>query len=215
MSGLPLLPLEFPALFLAGLAFGLGICSTSCLPLVGTCILGNSRSRGDGLAALLSFSGGRLLTAALLGALFGGMGQAAMAWLKTPSMTLASGVLTVAAGIFLVLRPRCGGCRSRGRNRTPPLMLGLASPLVPCLPYAAMMAAAAATGSPVRGAGVAFVFTLGTTLSPLILACVAMGWMGAGIAARIPEQIRGFSRAAGVAVMLLGMKTLWLGFMMV
>jgi sulfite exporter TauE/SafE len=211
MSALPELPLTLPALFLAGLAFGLGICSTSCLPLVGTCILGNSRKAGDGFWALASFACGRLLTAGLLGGLCGGLGQAAMAWLKTPSMTLASGFFTLMAGLFLLFRPRCGECASRKRAGTPPLFLGLASPLVPCLPYAAMMAAAAASGSFLKGGAVALVFTLGTTLSPLILACLAMGWLGAGMAQKLPSQIQGFSRASGLVVAVFGIKTLWLG----
>ncbi|TYT76037.1 sulfite exporter TauE/SafE family protein [Desulfobotulus mexicanus] len=214
MSGLPALPLEFPALFLAGLAFGLGICSTSCLPLMGTCILGNSRKPSDGILALLSFISGRLFTAGLLGAIFGGLGQAAMARLETPSMTLASGLFTLLAGLFLLFRPRCSGCASRKRAAAPPLLLGLASPLVPCLPYAAMMAAAAASGSAMKGAGLAMVFTLGTSLSPLILACMAMGWVGAGMAGKLPRQIEGFSRAAGLVVAIFGIKTLILGLAM-
>ncbi|TWI74182.1 sulfite exporter TauE/SafE [Desulfobotulus alkaliphilus] len=211
MSALPALPMEFPALFLAGLAFGLGICSTSCLPLMGTCILGNSRKASDGILALLSFVCGRLFTAGLIGAIFGRLGQAAMARLETPSMALASGLFTLLAGLFLLFRPRCSGCASRKRAAAPPLLLGLASPLVPCLPYAAMMAAAAASGSAMKGAGLAVVFTLGTSLSPLILACMAMGWVGAGMAGKLPRQIEGFSRAAGLVVAIFGIKTLLLG----
>ena len=58
-----LLPLEYPALFLAGMALGLGVCSATCLPLMGACLLGNSRRPADGLYAAAAFTLGRLLTA--------------------------------------------------------------------------------------------------------------------------------------------------------
>ncbi len=199
------LPLEYLALFLAGLALGLGVCSTTCLPLMGACLLGNSRRPADGLYAAAAFTLGRLFTATVLGGLCGAAGGT-----LSPSALIAiSGLVTLGAGVYLLARPRPGACRSCPKAGTPPLLLGLASPLIPCLPYGAMMATAAAAGSLWKGASVSAVFTLGTSLSPLLIFAAAMGWLGAGFAARIPGQITILSRLAGAAVMFWGVQTLW------
>lgn len=210
MSNLPALPTDFTALFIVGLSFGFGVCSVSCLPLVGAYIIGNSRKSADGCWALLSFACGRLFTASILGGICAGLGQAVVKSLETPVMTLISGIFTLSAGLFILVRPRCVHCRANNRAHTPPFILGLASPLVPCLPYAAMMASAAASGCVWKGAGMAVVFILGTTLSPLIPACMGMGWIGAGMTRRLPDRIAGFGRAAGVIVIINGINTVWL-----
>lgn len=210
MSDLPQLPMAFPALFLAGLAFGLTVCSVTCLPLVGACIMGNSRSGTDGLRAFVGFACGRLVTASLLGALCAALGRTVLAPLGLPVLTLVAGGVTLGAGLLLLFRPRCAACAKRSKAHTPPLLLGLASPLVPCVPYMAMMAAAATAGSTAKGASMALVFTLGTTLSPFIVTCLVMGWVGAGMARKLPGQITGFTRAAGVVVGLFGIRIMWL-----
>lgn len=212
MNALPMLPMEFTALFLTGLGFGVGICSISCLPVISACILGNSRKGSDGFYALISFSAGKLVTAALLGALCAIVGRTLMADIKPEVFAQASGLLTIFAGLVLFFRPACTSCGEKKARQTSPFLLGMASPLTPCLPYAAMMATAAVAGSPAKGATLAFVFTLGTSLSPMIFVALAMGWVGAGMARKMPMQIAGFSRVAGVVIMLFGVRVFFLGF---
>ncbi|MFO7568193.1 MAG: sulfite exporter TauE/SafE family protein, partial [Smithellaceae bacterium] len=132
-----LLPLEYPALFLAGLVLGLGICSTTCLPIMGACLLGSSRKATDGLFAAAAFTAGRLLTATLLGGICGVAGGAIKDALGVPALMGLAGVLTIGAGMYLIVRPRQPACQSCPKAGAPPLLLGLASPLIPCLPYAA------------------------------------------------------------------------------
>jgi sulfite exporter TauE/SafE len=209
------LPLEYPALFLAGLALGLGVCSTTCLPLMGACLLGNSRRPADGLYAAAAFTLGRLFTATVLGGICGVFGGVLKSALDGSSLIALSGLVTLAAGVYLMARPRKAACTSCQKAGAPPLLLGLASPLIPCLPYVAMMAAAASSGSLWKGASVAAVFTLGTSLSPLVILAAAMGWLGAGFAARIPNQIAILSRLGGVAVAFWGVSTLYNGLTIV
>lgn len=207
-----LLPLEFPALFLTGLAFGTGICSISCLPVISACILGNSRKGADGLYAMASFSAGKLMVAAILGAVCAALGRVLLESIGTDVFSGASGLFTLVAGLVLILRPACATCGNGCAGQASPFLLGMASPFTPCLPYAAMMAAAAASGSAAKGAAIALVFTLGTSLSPLILIALAMGWVGAGMARKIPLHIRGLSRFAGVLIVFSGIRTLLAGF---
>lgn len=211
MTGGFSLPLEFPALFLTGVAFGTGFCSISCLPAISACILGNSRKKADGLSAMASFSAGKLLVATLLGGVCAGLGRALLESLGTDFFSGASGLFTLFAGLVLIFRPARTSCDKRCAGHAPPFLLGMASPFTPCLPYAAMMAAAAASGSVAKGAAIAVVFTLGTSFSPLIFISLAMGWVGAGMARKIPLHIQGFSRFAGILVVLSGMRILCSG----
>lgn len=211
MNAVFALPAEYPTLFLAGLAAGFGICSLTCLPLLGACLLGNSREKGDGLRAALTYSTGRLLSAATAGAFCGYLGHLASEIVKSPLLFILSGIFTLAAGIYLLIHPRPACCDCRRHATTPPLLLGLSGSLIPCLPNAAMLAAASVSGSAIKGMGAALTFTLGVVLSPLLAISGLLGLLGFGIAAKIPRHIAIFSRAAGVAVILLGSKTLLTG----
>lgn len=168
---------------------------------------------------------GRVLGYALIGALFGGLGALALGLGPFRTMQLA---LYILAGIVMVmLGLSLGGWWQRlavveragqvlWRRLQPVLhhllpigsiyqavLAGLVWALLPCGLVYSVLISAAATGSPIAGAGVMLAFGVGT-LPNLIGAGLL-----AGAAARIAER-NWIRQAAGVVVIGFGLQSLWL-----
>ncbi len=172
------------AIFVASLA-GSAHCAAMCGPFLAFASAGPSRDgRGRG-AAMTAYHGGRLLSYVALGAAAGALGAGvdrlgALAGVGRAAAIVA-GLLMVAWGVDTILAVR-------GRRPTalhpPPVMqralggvvrrvaglpglargglTGLATTLLPCGWLYVFVAAAASTGSPVRGAQAMLLFWTGT-----------------------------------------------------
>jgi sulfite exporter TauE/SafE len=198
--------------FVAGLVGGahcLGMCG-------GFVVVAAAGSRRSWLFHLGRLTGYAVLgaVAALAGALLDlGGGAAGLHRLRF----FVSGGLLLAFGLaFLGVLPRrwlepgagfVGGVLRRARRASGaafPLVLGLPIGLLPCGLLYPMYAAAAGTGAPLEGAALLASFGLGTV--PL-LGTFSFALDRVGLAAR-----QRLVRAAGIAMLLLGLLMLWRGW---
>lgn len=202
-------PAGFAGVWLLGLSVGLTACVASCLPFMGTWIMGRG---GDGRGALrdtASFLLGKLAAYALLGALAGALG----AWL---TQALESGVgmvfiggASVWAGIWLLLPAKRQGCGTR-KLPLPPFALGFALSLTPCAPLASLLAVGALSGSAWTGAGYGLAFGLGAAVTPLLLIAPLLGRFGMALREGRPWMGTWLKRGGGAVLIALGLRRLWL-----
>lgn len=150
------------------------------------CTCGDARGlNGAGVRAALAYNGGRVVSYALVGALFGALGSviAYAAGFKAALFSLA-GVLVVAMGLrmmgFAVPMPKLPVPRNLGRSirakaprQIKPLVIGLLTGIMPCGALASMWMVAAGAGTALAGGAAMLAFALGTV--PLMLAFSAAG----------------------------------------
>jgi cytochrome c-type biogenesis protein len=171
--------------WLLGLSMGLTACTVTCLPFMGTWILG----RGAGTRAALWDTGlfvlGRLCAYSALGALAGALGQWLVQALKGPAGNAVLGVASIGAGWWLLWRgaerQRCAVAHhaqtasvatvrfgAPRRASVPPFLFGVSLSLTPCAPLASLLAVCALANSAAGGAGYGLAFGLGAALTPLV-----------------------------------------------
>jgi sulfite exporter TauE/SafE len=159
---------------LAGLVTSLH-CTGMCGPLA-CLIMPTGREQGDALTVGTLYHSGRLISYGLLGALAGGFGHLTVGLLENSILRWLPWLLVL---FFIGLAfhwerhlPRLArltgvGLRFQGWLRSRPktqagLMLGFATPLLPCGPLYFALAAALIAGNALRGAEFMFTFALGT-----------------------------------------------------
>jgi sulfite exporter TauE/SafE len=150
-------------------------CVGMCGPLacsIGTMKGGESRR----MFAATAYHAGRLLAYGFIGALCGFLGQQPLIWVfDSPAVLLpwllVAVFLLVATGLSkrlprpafltrLLTRARLGACRVSATKGG--FAMGLATPLLPCMPLYLLFGATLLTGSALRGAEFAMAFGLGT-----------------------------------------------------
>jgi len=176
-------PVSLFGVWLLGLSMGLTACTVTCLPFMGTWVLG----RGGGNRAALLDTGGFLLGRVAAYSLLGGLAGALGTWL-TQALSggignLFVGLASIAAGLWLLLPSRRNGSCSAARHGagTPPFLLGFSLSLTPCAPLASLLAACALSGGAWSGAGYGLSFGLGAALTPLLVIVPLLGWFGQGL----------------------------------
>jgi uncharacterized protein len=207
-------PLNYGMLFVAGLLTGV-----HCIAMCGGINLSQSMKGappGEGTAGLLPaflYTGGRVISYTIIGALVGGLGSI------ISFSPRARSALTGAAGLFMVItslsvlgvfrlpvvaRPLgpFGRLISAVRGRGP-LLVGLLNGLMPCGPLQTMQLYALGTGSPVQGGLTMLLFCLGTVPLTFTLGA-ASGLMAKRFARRLV-------RAGAVLVLFLGVVTVGRG----
>lgn len=200
-----------------GLAFAAGLLgSAHCVGMCGGLVaMVSAGAPGPVHARQVRYFLGKTLTYSVLGALAGAAGQAAGLVLSGVEgvLSLGLGMLLVGAGL-LTCAGRRGGVPSAGaarfvapllgraiaaRGPLAPVALGAVNGLLPCGLVYGLLAKAATTGSAAGGA-----LTLATFGLATIPALYVVGLSGA----RVAQAWRGWmSRAAGVALVLLGLLT--------
>jgi sulfite exporter TauE/SafE len=194
MSLIPEISNPYLGAFAGGLLYGLVVCTASCLPIVTGYIAGVGAGFGRGVKISLIFNSGRILAYALIGALiglFGGLfrlfvSDAAISPFQVYS-SMAFGVVTIVIGasIFLKSRKSCD-CNVQNTNLAAKgrfgfdvgaFSLGLSRGLVVCPPLVALLIYSLPFASPVGSVGIAVLFGLGTTLSPILLLGGVTGWL--------------------------------------
>lgn len=201
------------AVWLLGVSLGLTACTATCLPFMGTWVLGRGGSQREALRDTLLFAGGRIVAYAVLGAAAGGAGMWLTGMLRGNTGNIVIGLASIVAGLWL-LRPMevhkpCGVMRKAGS--TPPLLLGFSLSLTPCAPLASLLAVCAAAGSVGTGMANGVAFGLGAALTPLLVLLPLICAFGAKLRENRDWLTRWIRWGAALVLIVLGLKRLMLG----
>lgn len=211
-----LLPKEttFFAIWLLGVSLGLTACTATCLPFMGTWILGRGGSQGQALRDTALFVTGRILAYSLLGAIAGGAGVWLSQALRGGTGNVVIGLSSIIAGVWLLRSGKahvpCG--IAKGAGHTPPLMLGFSLSLTPCAPLASLLAVCAAAGSIQLGAFNGVAFGLGAALTPLLILLPLISLLGKSLRDNRDWITRWIRWGASAVLILLGLRRLMLVF---
>lgn len=201
-------PESFTALtpvFLLGLSLGLTACAATCLPFIGTYVLGKAEGRRSGMIDAGLFLSGRLLAYTALGALAGGFGAWFVKHLAEGYGNLVIGTAALISAALLLERSTTShaACGTLQRKALSPLLMGVALTLIPCAPLATLLTSAAAGNSYANGALMGAVFGMGTLLTPMLVLIPATASLAESLRIDQPwvaTLLRHF--AAGVLVMI-------------
>lgn len=186
--------------FLLGLAYGATVCSLTCLPCLGTYLIGCGNGFRDGVIASLFFMLGKVASYTILGGLAGLLGHILTLPAGGPGRIIP-GIALIGAALMLpfMSTESCQRQDTAAGKRASLLLLGLATSLTPCPPLAAILLLAAKDGSWFTGAGYGFLYGTGLMLSPLLVA----GGGLALIAGKIRLECAGFKPYLQGAAMLI------------
>lgn len=164
---------SYSILFLLGI-----VTSLHCLSMCGGIVLSQSIAFKNPVKATILYNGGRVVAYTLLGGMIGGFGSIIS---FSPQM---KGYITIFAGGFMILLglsmlepfgflkkylklPRIFSTSKLKQSSRTPLLIGLATGLMPCGPLQTMQLYALGTGSVFKGALSMLIFSLGTV--PLMM----------------------------------------------
>ena len=203
----------YGGVFLIGMIYGLTTCTFSCLPVVGTYIVSTRSSFSGGVKATLIFSIAKVAGYTAMGVLCGLLGNIAKAYLSSPVVLAVCGSVMLLIGVFLLFSKQTRSCstgkcssieKNCRQNSMQLSLLGLVMSFIPCLPYTAIMAGAAASGSAFQGGTTAFLFGLGTVLSPLLLFGGALGWLAGKVGEQVPAHTHIIRKIGVVMIIFMG-----------
>ncbi len=200
------------SIWLLGASLGLTACTATCLPFMGSWVLGRGGSQLHALRDTAWFVCGRILAYSLLGALAGGAGAWLEQALRGGTGHAVIGLASIAAGVWL-LRPAKAHtpCRTaRAANGTPPLLLGFSLSLTPCAPLASLLAVCAAAGSVGLGMANGVVFGLGAAVTPLLILLPLISLLGTNLRDNRAWIDRWIRWGAAAVLILLGLRRLLL-----
>jgi cytochrome c-type biogenesis protein len=222
MSLIPEISNPYLGSFAIGLAYGLGVCTASCLPYLSSYIAGVGAGFNRGVKITLFFNSGRVLAYALIGALIGlisGLVTLVAPTSLSPFQVYSSivfGTVTIAIGVSLLLKARkpCD-CNPRSTNSVIRMgrfgfdygafTLGLSRGLIICPPLISLLLLYALPfSSPLGSMTLAILFGLGTTISPLLVLGGVTGWL----LNKAPLFRKWISIAGAVVLIMLGSITL-------
>jgi len=198
MSLIPEVSNPFLAAFAGGLLYGLAVCTASCLPYIASYIAGVGTGFRKSITITMIFNGGRVLAYTLIGCvvgLFSGLlrlfvSNSAISPFQTYS-AIAFGILTMAIGVTIVIKSRspCEFTAPSDKNVATPakngrfgfdfkaFTLGLGRGLIICPPLMALLLYSLPFSTPLGSVALAFLFGLGTALSPMLLLGGVTGWL--------------------------------------
>lgn len=209
-----LLPQEvtFFGIWMLGVSLGLTACTATCLPFMGSWVLGRGGTQTQALRDTLLFVCGRILAYTLLGALAAGAGTWLAQVMRGGSGNFIIGAASIAAGVWL-LRPAgahapCSAARSAGS--TPPLLMGFSLSLTPCAPLASLLAVCAAAGSIRLGMASGIAFGLGAALTPLLIILPLVSLLGSNLRENRAWLAQWMRLGAAAVLILLGCRRIFL-----
>lgn len=211
---LALLPQETTlfAIWLLGASLGLTACTATCLPFMGTWILGRGGSQLQALRDTGLFVAGRIAAYSLLGAIAGGAGVWLSQAMRSGFGNVVIGLASIAAGLWLLRSAKahapCGVARNAGG--TPPLLLGFSLSLTPCAPLASLLAVCAAAGSFKLGMANGVAFGLGAALTPLLILLPLISLFGKNMRDSREWITRWIRWGAAAVLIVLGLRRLFL-----
>jgi len=223
----------FLAAFLIGLSFGSGPCNLTCLPYMGPVLLGPAASQPF-RALILPFMLGRLLGYMLLGTVAAWLGAEIEQALAHPALPLAVAALTAWLAFRLFMQAGRGGCSAAAaparpdtvqntagaqiiatdaeaappaRNALQLMLLGGSLAMNPCVPLLGLLAAAAQSGDPLMGAGLAMAFGLGAILIPVLLVRYGVALLGQELRRQLARWQTTLTRTGAGLLLLLAVNT--------
>ncbi len=200
------------AVWLLGVSLGLTACTATCLPFMGTWVLGRGGTQRQALLDTALFVAGRILAYSLLGAVAAGAGNWLAQAMRGGTGNLVIGMASIAAGLWLLRVGRvhapCGVARSAAG--TPPLLLGFSLSLTPCAPLASLLAVCAAAGSIPLGMANGVAFGLGAALTPLLVLLPLVSLLGKNLRENRKWITRWIRWGAAAVLILLGLRRIFL-----
>lgn len=204
--------LDWFGVWLLGLSMGLTACTITCLPFLGSWVLGRGLSARAAFVDTAVFLLGRVSAYTVLGAVAGALGGWLAATLEAHAGQIVIGLAAAVAGLWLLRPDRahapCGPAK-RG-DRLPPFFLGFALSLAPCAPLAALLAACALSGEFLAGAAYGAWFGVGAAVTPLVFIVPLVGLSGRKLLAGRPGLAAWLRRGAGALLLALGLRRLLL-----
>lgn len=226
MSLIPSISNPYLAAFLGGLTYGMVVCTASCLPYIASYIAGIGAGFRRGVAVTMIFNGGRIVGYALIGAvagLLGGLLKLALSETTFSSFqiysSVAFGIVTILIGVFVLVKYKSSSCdctsgASKGLSTNGrwgrfgfdfgAFSLGLSRGLILCPPLVVLLLYAVPFSSPIGTVGLAVLFGVGTTISPILVLGGVTGWL----LNKAPLFRKWISIAGGATLILLGIVAL-------
>lgn len=200
------------AVWLLGLSLGLTACTVTCLPFMGTWVLGRGGSQMQALYDTAMFVTGRIVAYTLLGAIAGGAGMWLAQAMSGGTGNLVIGLASIMAGLWLLRaeKPHKPCSAVRGAGGTPPLLMGFSLSLTPCAPLASLLAVCAAAGSVKLGMTNGMMFGLGAALTPLLILLPLISLLGKSLRDNREWLTRWMRWGAAAVLILLGLRRLLL-----
>lgn len=197
MSLIPEISNPFIAAFAGGLLYGLVFCTSACLPYVTSYIAGIGAGFRKGVAVTLIYNSGRITAYALIGGLIGLFSGLFRLFVTETTVSpfqiyssFAFGIVSIVIGISILLKNRSSSscCRLQENKSLAKqaksgwfdiraFSLGLSRGLVLCPPLIALLVYSIPFADPIGSLGIAVLFGLGTSLSPLLLLGGVTGWL--------------------------------------
>ena len=200
------------AVWLLGVSLGLTACTATCLPFMGTWVLGRGGSQLQALRDTGLFVAGRILAYCLLGAIAAGAGTWLAQVMRGGTGNFVIGLASIAAGLWLLRSAKahapCAVARSAGG--TPPLLLGFSLSLTPCAPLASLLAVCAAAGSIQWGMANGVAFGLGAALTPLLVLLPLISLLGKNLRDNREWITRWIRWGAAAVLIVLGLRRIFL-----
>jgi len=194
--------------WLLGASLGLTACTATCLPFMGTWILGRGGSQMQALRDTSLFVSGRILAYTMLGALAAAAGSWLSQAMQGGSGNLFIGAASIAAGLWLLRSKQahapCGVAKRAGS--APPLLLGFSLSLTPCAPLASLLAVCAAAGSIQLGMANGVMFGLGAALTPLLVLLPLISLLGKQLRENRDWLTRWIRWGAAAVLIVLGLR---------
>lgn len=198
--------------WLLGASLGLTACTATCLPFMGTWILGQGGTQMQALRDTGLFVAGRILAYTMLGAIAAAAGAWLSQMMRGGSGNLVIGLASIAAGLWLLrtstAHAPCGVAKNSGA--TPPLLLGFSLSLTPCAPLASLLAVCAAAGNIKLGMANGVAFGLGAALTPLLILLPLISLLGNSLRDNRVWITRWMRWGAAAVLIMLGARRIFL-----
>lgn len=196
--------------WLLGLSMGLTACTVTCLPFMGTWIIGRNQNLVSAWQDTCGFVSGRILAYSILGALAGVAGK----WLATSLEGGIGHVVIGASAIFagwwlFTTRDQhtpCGIKRKWGE--VSPFAIGFSLSLTPCVPLASLLAVCAQANTASTGLAYGVAFGLGAALTPMLILLPLLGSFGQRLRDNRPWLGKWIRRGAGFVLIVIGLRRL-------
>lgn len=215
--------ISLATVWLLGVSMGMTACTVTCLPFVGTWVLGRNGGQQEAYRHTAAFLAGRVATYTLLGALAGALGTGLAQVLGGNLGNAAIGLASLLAGVWLLLRPFRACTTAPGsavaiplrpthrpsrRDSLPPAILGAALSLTPCTPLASLLALAANAGGTPAGASYGLAFGLGAAVTPVLVLAPLAGRLGRELRNNRAWLGRWLTWGAALVLLVLGLRRL-------
>lgn len=203
--------------FITGLMYGFTACSLLCVPYIITYVAGVGKGFRGSTMVSLTFSLGRIAAYSMLGGLIGAFkGFLNDPVYQTYTFIIFSTVI-VLIGINLLLRKNTCTCPTIEKESKYPkslgftqrvniqaFLMGFTKGLMLCPPLVVVLLYSAAFFSQAECIVLAFLFGLGTTLSPLLFFGGAVGWLTNLLSNKAPLYRGWIPKISGGILVLMG-----------